>query len=222
MNNVAFWSGQSHRCVVSGAQYDLYLTHRLIWGSAVGGSGAASAVCRTSSSTTGWQLNFDLYDIFSFTAEGKSQLLSRWWSPEPHAVEKHHLTLTEKTQKAIALFFTKNGVFVHPSLTLVCTVKRQLKPPWPSLLASGKMYGARSVSLFSHYTYLPINIILSLPFHWPITCWVLLHTPGRQFSFQTWCLLLQDDWQWVPGRDGVTPGKPGVSCLTTRTLIWGL
>lgn len=31
-----------------------------------------------------------------------------------------------------------------------------------------KMYGAWSVSLFSHYSYLPINIILSLLLHWQI------------------------------------------------------
>lgn len=143
----------------------------------------------------------------SFSQGGSLQNLILW--------KKQHLTLTEKTCKAITLLLMKDSRFEYPSLTLVCTVidsSTTMTIPsctWKDVCCM--IY----LSLFSHYSYLPINIILSLSLHWEITCWVLLHTPGRQFSFQAWHLLLQDDWQGLSGRDGVTPGKRGVSCLTT-------
>lgn len=112
--------------VVSNVQCDFYLTHMFIWGSAVGGSGAALAVCSTLLSTTGWQLNVDLHDIFSFTREEKTQLLSRWWSQELNALEKTPPHPNRKTPKYIALLFVKDSMFEYPSLTLVCTVNRQL------------------------------------------------------------------------------------------------
>lgn len=150
------------------------------------------------------QLNADLYDIFSFTADGKSQLLSRWWALEPNVVEKTpHLDRKNPLGYCSALH-ERQCVWAPSSNTCLYS-QHAAQPPWASLLVSGKMYGARSLSLFSHYSYLPISTILSLSLHWQITRWVLLHTPGRQIFFQIWHLLLQDDWQCLPGRDGITP-----------------
>lgn len=160
-----------------------------------------------------------MQDIFSCIAEERSQLFLSWWSSEANAVETQHLTLTEKSKTiACSALHDKNWSWA-PILSICLYGQQNAQSPWPFLFASGKMYCAWSMSLYSCYSHLPINIILSLSLHWQITCQVLLHTSARQFSFQTWHLFLQVNWQCLSGRDGVTPGKLGGSCLTSFLLL---